>query len=282
MSGGQGGGTGEETQPTFDRVHPSHQGPNSVHMTRVQIAKMILDTGHRRVLDLPSGSGALTQMLLDGGVDVISADLNPEGFVIPGRKCVRADLNSRLPFEDAEFDALACIEGIEHIENPHLFAREANRILQAGGRLYVSTPNVLSIRSRFSYLLRGYPNQFHYMIEIDPVTGLERPIAHINPIGFLELRYTLACWGFQVAQIRTNRYVKRWSPLYQLVRVLLQSKGRRAAAAHSCVSEVRRMLLSDTLLFGESLILEAKKTDGVPHRHMADRASELDSMGARS
>jgi SAM-dependent methyltransferase len=231
----------------------------------MQVARMILDISPRRVLDLPCGSGALTQMLLDGGVDVVSADLHPDGFVIPGRTCIRADLNRRLPFDDAEFDAVACIEGIEHIENPHLLAREANRILKADGRLYISTPNILSIRSRFSYLLRGYPNQFHYMIDIDPVTGDERPVAHINPIGFLELRYTLMRWGFRVGRLQTNRHVKRWSPLYQLVRLLLGSKGRRAAAAHPRVSQVRKALLSDTLLFGEALILEAIKSRDCAH-----------------
>lgn len=243
----------------FDRVAPTHRGPNTVHMTRVRVAEQILSAGHERVLDLPCGSGALTQMLLDRGVEVISADLNPAAFVIPGRVCLQADLNSSLPFDEGEFDALACIEGIEHIENPHLLAREANRVLRIGGRIYLSTPNVLSIRSRLSYLFRGYPNQFHYMIEIDPETGVERPIAHINPIGFLELRYTLSRWGFRVDQVETNRYLKRWSPLYQMVRLLLWSRGNKAAATHPSVSAVRQTLLSDPVLFGEALIVCATK-----------------------
>src|SRR2546422_5533020 len=130
----------------FDSVHPDHRGPNSVHLSRLLIADLIFAAGQKRVLDVPCGTGALTQMLLDRGVEVISADLHPGGFAIPGRKSQRADLNARLPFEDGEFDAIACIEGIEHIENPHLLAREANRILRVGGMLYVSTPNVLSLR----------------------------------------------------------------------------------------------------------------------------------------
>src|SRR5437870_7814520 len=129
--------------PEFDHVHPSHRGPNSVHMSRVRIAELILAAGHKRVLDLPCGTGALTQMLLERSLEVVSADLHPESLVIPDRTGIRADLNSPLPFGDAEFDAMACIEGIEHIENPHLLAREANRILRIGGRIYVSTPNVL-------------------------------------------------------------------------------------------------------------------------------------------
>jgi 2-polyprenyl-3-methyl-5-hydroxy-6-metoxy-1,4-benzoquinol methylase len=125
---------------TFDHVHPQHHGPNTVHMTRVRIAEIILAAGHRRVLDLPCGTGALTRILLDGGLEVVPADLNPAGFIVPDRSCLYANLNERLPFEDGAFDAMACIEGVEHIENPHLLAREANRILRTGGRLYVSTP----------------------------------------------------------------------------------------------------------------------------------------------
>ncbi len=243
----------------FDHVHPSHQGPNTVHMTRLHVAELIRAAGHRRVLDLPCGTGALTQMLLESGIDVTAADLEPKAFVIPGRSCARADLNARLPFEDGEFDAVACIEGVEHIENPHLLAREANRILRPGGRLYITTPNVLSIRSRLSYLLRGYPEQFHYMVEPDPVTGSDRPIAHINPIGFLELRYVLGRWGFHVDLVQTNRCRKKGSLFYQALRLILLNKGKRSAAAHPRIAEVRNALLSDDVLFGEGLIVGATK-----------------------
>lgn len=245
--------------PVFDHVHPDHHGTNTVDLIRQRVARMILETGQARVLDLPCGTGALTQLLLDGGRDVVSADLCPEGFVVPGRSCTRADLNTRLPFDDESFDAVACIEGIEHIENPHLLAREANRVLRHGGMFYVSTPNVLSIRSRLSYLLRGYPDQFHYMVEVDGTTGAERPIAHINPIGFLELRYTLSRWGFRVDRVETNREFKKQSLLYRALRFLLGTKGKRAAASHPSVAAVRQTLLSDVVLYGEGLILAATK-----------------------
>lgn len=243
----------------FDSIHPSHPRPQAMHQMRAQVAGLILHAGHRCVLDLPSGSGELTQILRDRGLDVVAADLFPEAFVAAGRSCLRADLNARLPFEDARFDAMACIEGIEHIEAPHLMAREANRILRLGGRMYLTTPNVLSIRSRLSYLLRGYPEQFHYMIEVDAATGAERPISHINPIGFLELRYTLSRWGFRVDLVTTNRLVRQRSVLYRLLRLLMLTRGRKSAAAHPSVAGVRQALLSDAVLFGEHLILGATK-----------------------
>ncbi len=243
----------------WDDMSPNHRGPDVVHMTRVLVADLIKEAGHRRVLDIPCWKGRLTQLILDRGVEVVSADLNPKAFLVPGRSCIRADLHTQLPFKDGEFDAVACIEGVEHIEDPHQLARETNRVLLAGGKLYVSTPNILSIRSRISYLLRGYPNYFHYMIEIDPETGAEKPVDHINPIGFLELRYILSRWGFRIDRVLTSRYKKRWSPFYHVLRLLMLTKGRRSAAEHPQVAAVRQALLSDALLFGDILILVATK-----------------------
>lgn len=247
----------------FDAIHPSHPNPDSTHRMRVLVADMIVRAGHQNVLDLPAGSGELSYLLLQRGLDVTAADLEPEAFIVPGHRCIKADMNTHLPFPDAQFDAIGCVEGIEHIENPHLFVREANRLLRPGGMLYITTPNVLSIRSRLAYLLRGYPNQFHYMIEIDPKTDEEIPIAHINPIGFLELRYVLVRWGFRVTSVTTNELVKSSSPLYRFLRLLIQTRGKRSAKSHQKIRGIRDILLSDSLLFGEALILGATKIRSV-------------------
>ena len=59
---------------SYDHVHPEHRGPNTVQMTRLQVADLIRAAGHRYVLDIPSGTGALTQLLVDRGVEVVSAE----------------------------------------------------------------------------------------------------------------------------------------------------------------------------------------------------------------
>lgn len=226
---------------------------------RVKVANLLAGEGHRHVLDLPAGSGELSYLLMQRGIDVTPADLEPEVFIVPGHSCIRADMNARLPFVDEKFDAVACVEGIEHIENPHSLVREVHRVLKPGGRVYITTPNILSIRSRLSYLLRGYPNQFNYMIEVDRVTGREQAVSHINPIGFLEIRYVLARYGFQVERVDTNVLLGQGSVWYRLLERILRTRGRRAAASDPAVAGVRATLLTDALLYGDNLIIVASK-----------------------
>jgi len=263
----------------FDHISPTHRGPNTVHMSRVKIAGMVVGAGHSKVLDLPAGSGALTHLLGERGVHVVPADLNPDRFIVARPACVYADMNAILPFEDNTFDAMVCIEGIEHIENPHLLAREANRILKKQGMLYISTPNILSIRSRLSTVLRGYPVDLHYMRDMNPSTGVERPRDHINTIGFLELRYVLTQYGFDVRPPHTNRFQKKHSLFYRFLRLLMAFRGKRAASKDPHIAVVRRMLLSDEVLFGEALILEAVKTKeyGTTRAMAMERAGETRS-----
>lgn len=52
-----------------------------------------------------------------------------------------------MPFEDGSFDLVLAMEIFEHFAlNPLYFLREAARVLEAGGRLILTTPNVVSHR----------------------------------------------------------------------------------------------------------------------------------------
>ena len=45
-----------------------------------------------------------------------------------------------LPFKDASFDSLICMEVLEHINNPSVVLDEIVRVLKAGGTLYLTVP----------------------------------------------------------------------------------------------------------------------------------------------
>ena len=222
----------------------------------------LLDGVRGRLLDAPAGEGALAAGAARQGFEVSCADIDPSRFKLDGIHCERLDLDERWPYENGLFDAVVSIEAVEHLENPWHLMREAARVLKAGGLFILTTPNVLTIRSRLSYLLYGYPNYFHYMIEADGAGRGERPVDHINPIGFLELRHILSRCGFRVETLEANRLVKRGSPIFRFIRTILRTRGRSHVRENPSKARVRDLLLSDILLFGEILIIKARKPSG--------------------
>lgn len=211
-----------------------------------------------KVLDVPVGQGAFAKRLEAEKFEVWCGDIQPDPHLLRNRKFVLLDLNLGLPYKNEFFDYVVCLEGLEHLENPHLLTREINRILRVGGKCILSTPNILSMRSRLSYLLYGYPNYFHLMIDVDPLTGKEKRIDHINPITILELRYILAQNGFDIERIDTNRLLGKRSFLFYLLKKIMSIRGKRSAK-DPVRAYVRKIILSEPLLFGEILVVKATK-----------------------
>lgn len=210
-----------------------------------------------RVLDAPAGEGALAQRLAALGFRVVCGDIQPGRFRAPGLGCERLDLDGDLPYPAGSFDAVTCVEGIEHLENPHHTLREFARVLRPGGCLVVSTPNLTSVKSRLRFLLYGYPSYFDLMVGEEGPEG-EGRVAHLNPISFMELRHALAHAGFTVEKITMNRSLKRRSLLYRLLAVLIRTRGRSGLTGPRQAA-VRGHILEETLLFGEILVVKARK-----------------------
>lgn len=132
---------------------PSELMPQAAPMTWEAVFKVLPNAG--KVLVAGAGRGGISHILKKSGYDVISADLHPDHFVAPDLTCVKTDFNLNLPFQDAYFESVVAVEVIEHLENPWLFFREAIRVLENGGVLIVTSPNVNNIVSRINFLLKG-------------------------------------------------------------------------------------------------------------------------------
>lgn len=51
--------------------------------------------------------------------------------------------NYEWPFADGEFDVVLSLESVEHFDRPDLFIQELGRVTRHGGKMILSTPNVL-------------------------------------------------------------------------------------------------------------------------------------------
>jgi len=127
------------------------------------------------VLDLGGGAGHFAATLTNYFEQVHVIDFSP---IITSKRilCSSGDLNERLPYSDATFDAVVSLEVIEHLENPRHFVREIARILKVNGQCLITTPNQISLSSRLCLLLRGefqhfqdsnYPAHITALLPID-------------------------------------------------------------------------------------------------------------------
>ena len=109
-----------------------------------EIQALLGRTDQSRCLDLGSDNGVISLMLRQGGGRWASADLTEEA-VHSIRELVASDVHriegDRLPFRDAEFDSVAVVDMIEHVEDDRAFVAELARITRPGGRLVVNTPH---------------------------------------------------------------------------------------------------------------------------------------------
>ena len=214
-----------------------------------------------RVLDAPcGGSAALTLALMERGFSVTGADLDMKAEARLGKAFAKVDLDMLLPWPDKSFDAAVSTEGIEHLENHFSFLREMCRILKPGGILVLTTPNLTALRSRVRFLGSGFFGR-----DSRPLNEASRhPLHHIGLATFPELRYELHMSGFRLLEVR-HTHIKPVSYLYAIYAPWIWLYTRLAFRKEKDATQQERnkvilaSLLSPSVLFGECLMLIAKK-----------------------
>jgi SAM-dependent methyltransferase len=160
-----------------------------------------------KVLDVGAGHGALCQEMYNDGYDVAACDLFPEYFYFDKIPCKKADLTKPLPFADNSFDVIIAVEVMEHILDHEVFFSECNRILKPNGQVLISTPNILSLKSRFRFLFSGFFYTFK-PLELQNNDGLQ----HVASLTLDQYNYVAIRNGFTVATVNFDKRqsTSRW------------------------------------------------------------------------
>ena len=219
-----------------------------------------------KVLDLGCGDGHSSFNLKELGFEVTAADMDRERFKyhdsIPFHPC---HLDQSLPFPEESFDYVLFTEVIEHLENPFAVVEEMARVLKGGGRLVLSTPNILNLGSRIRFLFessfdffREPPLDYH---EIFPA---QLQNMHIITWRYHELEYMFFRKGLQVEGIYADHLKKDLMPLYWLLWPMIQfqylqkqAKVRRKGGVN--YARIHKIVTSPEILYGRHLILKAAK-----------------------
>lgn len=246
-----------------------------------------------RVLDIPAGAGGESARLAAMGFEVVGADLFPprgpaasatrDAFApaaaSPATRWVLADCNAPLPFRTAVFDAVLSREGIEHLENQAGFVRECARVLRPGGRLILTTPNVMHLSARLAMLLTGQRTMRRGLAnEVETLrarTAGRFYHGHAFLIDYFRLRYLMRLAGLGAIEVYTDRLSPSSLALGWMTPVMYAAsrmsvaafrrkarQHRRALAPPEVTAEILRHAFSPALLFGKRMIVSAVREPG--------------------
>jgi 2-polyprenyl-6-hydroxyphenyl methylase/3-demethylubiquinone-9 3-methyltransferase len=130
------------------------QGPqrplHELNPARLGYVRDRLPLAGARVLDVGCGAGLLSEALAREGAVVTALDLAPELIDVAKLHLLESGLKVDYRLQSVEalaaeapgaFDAITCMEMLEHVPDPAAVLRACATLLKPGGQLFVSTLN---------------------------------------------------------------------------------------------------------------------------------------------
>ena len=215
-----------------------------------------------RILDLGCARGDYSIELKRIGYDVIAADAFGDFQYKDEIEFKICDVTEELPFPDESFDYVLLAEIMEHLKNPYFVMKEINRVLRKSGKIILSTPNILNIKSRIRFLIEG---SYEYFREspLDQIEMFKENLyqIHVFPLRYQELEFLLHDCRFRIDRIFTSLYENLFLSFFiPLIKFQVFIKNKRSLRKKGLdYSRINKILLSKEILFGRHLIIEASK-----------------------
>lgn len=225
----------------------------------------------KRALDLSAGSGDTSQILAAQGYVVVATDYGrPRPMANNIGRVGGVDLNEFLPFRSGAFDAVNLVEVIEHIENQPQLIREICRVLKPGGRVLISTPNILNVFSRIRFLFTGFLRG-----RVRPVHYSRKPgrAPNIYLIHFYELYYLLFHYGFELVELRKTRvkfaqvfFTGLLYPFMRLFSMETVIRAEKDPVQRRHNRQILKYMFHPALLLSDNIVVMARKIEADENR----------------
>ncbi|MDR1994857.1 bifunctional 2-polyprenyl-6-hydroxyphenol methylase/3-demethylubiquinol 3-O-methyltransferase UbiG [Azonexus sp.] len=155
--------------------HSEFKPLHDINPLRIDWIDGIVGLAGKRVLDVGCGGGLLSEGMTARGANVTGIDLSDKplgvarlhllesGLQVDYRKIAVEELAAEMP---ATFDAVTCLEMLEHVPNPASVVAACARLVKPGGQVFFSTLNRNPKAYLFAvvgaeYLLRLLPRGTH-------------------------------------------------------------------------------------------------------------------------
>jgi 2-polyprenyl-3-methyl-5-hydroxy-6-metoxy-1,4-benzoquinol methylase len=180
-----------------ERARMSAGGSSPVILEAVAAALRERNIRGGTLLDVGCGTGSLRQFVWTLCDKYLGADAMRHDGLPADVEFVQANLDAgNVALPNGCCDVVACVETIEHVENPRALMRELTRLARPGGWLVVTTPNQLSVLSKVSLLTRNefvhfqerpglYPAHISALLEIDLLR-----MSRENQLQEIDVHYT--------------------------------------------------------------------------------------------
>lgn len=207
------------------------------------LVKAVAPSESDRVLDVACGTGVVARHAasrLGPGGEVTGVDLNPSMLAVarevaagtvPAIHWEEASVDD-LPFSDARFDVVLCQQGLQFFPDKVAALAEIRRVLQAGGRLGLSTVRSLEHQPGYQILIESIRR--HVGVEAAEVVGSPYTLGAAG-----EVRRLLEKAGFGEIHARIEIWPARFGSAEDLLRAETSSSplGDVVASLDSDVQE---------------------------------------------
>jgi len=149
---------------------------HDINPTRLDWICKYITPNNLKMLDIGCGGGILTEGLAKLGANITGLDVEDHALKTARAHAKASNLSIQYVCEPVElfvescdikpFDAITCLEMLEHVEDPELVINSAMALLKPGGYLFLSTVNrtakaYATVILGAEYILSLLPRQTH-------------------------------------------------------------------------------------------------------------------------